>query len=177
MGIIQKIWGKTIFGPKWTIPERAVLLVIMCVYEQKKHTFIKLLDINKTLPTLIRTYVATPPRHPCSATCNSLREIEICLFSRYPILVLVGYLTSWGQVACTEKLLRDVSKSHFNGLKSEFIYFAIVSSQYRNNKGKKSVGMVSTLKYAEVYAQDLLLGEATPCFSVSLSIMRIHCCI
>ena len=27
-------WMKTIFGPEWTMPDRAVLLVIVCVYDQ-----------------------------------------------------------------------------------------------------------------------------------------------
>ena len=49
------------------MPDRAVLLVIVCVYEQKKR-FIKSLDINKILPTLISTDVATPTRHYRDAT-------------------------------------------------------------------------------------------------------------
>ena len=38
---------------------------------------IKSLDINKTLPTLISTDLATPLRHPRAATYNSWQDIEI----------------------------------------------------------------------------------------------------
>ena len=67
------------------MPDYAVLLVLMCVYEQK-NTFYKSLDINNTLPTLISMGVETPTRHPHAATCNSLREIEICLFVKSPLI-------------------------------------------------------------------------------------------
>ena len=58
---------------------RAVLLVTVCVYGQK-HIFIKSLDRNKTLPTLIITDVANPRCHTCAARCNSQQEIDICMF-------------------------------------------------------------------------------------------------
>ena len=79
---------KIIFGPEWTMTDRAVLLVIVCVYEPKKTLFIKSLDINKTLFKLISTDVSTSPRHPRAATFNSSREIEICLFVKSPLVVL-----------------------------------------------------------------------------------------
>ena len=75
---------KNIFGPEYTMPDRAVLLVILCVYEQK--TFRKSVDINKTLPKLISTAVATPPHRPRAATCNSLQEIDIFLFVKFPLI-------------------------------------------------------------------------------------------
>ena len=62
----------------------------------KKTLFIKSLDINKTLPKLFSTDVATPPCHPRAATRNSLWEIDICLFVKSPLLL-------WE--SCTEKHL------------------------------------------------------------------------
>ena len=35
MGIPEKNGWKNIFGSEWNMPDRAVLLVIVCVYEQK----------------------------------------------------------------------------------------------------------------------------------------------
>ena len=67
------------------MPDRAYLLVIVCVYEQKRTIFIKSLDINKILPTLISTDMATPPRQPRAATYNSLREIKISLCVKPPV--------------------------------------------------------------------------------------------
>ena len=52
----------------------------------KKKPFIKSLDINKTMPTLIRMDVATPPHQPCAATCNTSQEIEICLGVKSPVI-------------------------------------------------------------------------------------------
>ena len=40
------------------------LLVIVCVYEEKKSLSIKSVDINKNFPTLISMEVATPPVSP-----------------------------------------------------------------------------------------------------------------
>ena len=82
-------WAKIIFGPKWTMLDRAVLLVIVSVYEQKA-LFIKSLDINNTLPTLISMDVANPPRRPRAATCNISRQIEIFLFVKYPLVIHTG---------------------------------------------------------------------------------------
>ena len=50
----------------------------VCV-RTKKTLFIKSLDINKTLTTLVNTDVVIPPHHPRAATCNSSQAIEICL--------------------------------------------------------------------------------------------------
>ena len=67
------------------MPDLAVLLVIVCVYE-KTH-LIKSLDIKKTLPTLISTDMSPPPRQPRTAKCNSSREIDICLFVNPPLII------------------------------------------------------------------------------------------
>ena len=63
-----------------------------CVCMTKKTLFIKLFDINKTLPTLISTDVATPSRHPRAAMCNSLGEIDICLFLKPPLILEFIYI-------------------------------------------------------------------------------------
>ena len=44
------------------------------------------LDINKTLPTLISTDVATPPSSWGTTTCNSSQEIDIFLFVKSPLI-------------------------------------------------------------------------------------------
>ena len=50
------------------------------------NVFIKSLDINKTLNTFISTDLVNPPCQPRATTCNSLREIEICLFVKSPLI-------------------------------------------------------------------------------------------
>ena len=80
-------WKKFVFGPEWTMPDCAVLLVIVCVYEKK--IIIKSLDINKTLLTFISMDVATPPYHPRAATCNSLQEIGIFFSVKSPLIGVV----------------------------------------------------------------------------------------
>ena len=50
-------------------------------------TFIKSLDVNNNLPTLISTDVATPHHHPRAAMCNGLQKNEILLFVKSPLFM------------------------------------------------------------------------------------------
>ena len=70
----------------------------VCVWNQK--TLIKSLDINETLPTLIGMDMETPPSHPREATCNSLQEIEICLFVNPPPLLVYFYVSLQSFMSC-----------------------------------------------------------------------------
>ena len=71
------------FGPEWTIPDRAVLLVIVCVYEQK-NIYYKITWNQQDFTYVDQNGRGDSPLYLGNVTCNSLREIYICLFVTPP---------------------------------------------------------------------------------------------
>ena len=66
--------------------DRAVLLVIVCVYETKK-TFYKITWHQQDLSYVDQHGRDESPSSPRAATCNSSQEIEIYLFVKSPLIL------------------------------------------------------------------------------------------
>ena len=64
-------WMEKQIWPEWTMPDRAVLLVIVCVYEQK-NTFYKIALHQQDLAYIDQHRRGDSPSSSRAATCNSL---------------------------------------------------------------------------------------------------------